>query len=339
MTSIEIKKFSPKSDQYCWTFGGVDPVLRLEPHSILHTWTEDAFSGKITSDKDLPSKVLEPYSTNPQTGPFYVEGAEPGDTLAIHFISIRPSRNWAVSTTIPLFGSLSTTKYTPLLHDTLPEKVWMYKVNEEKNSVTFQASDSNFQTDIPMHPFHGTVGVAPAGSEVRSSLVPEAFGGNMDSPEVCEGSTLFLGVNVKGALFSLGDGHYVQGQGEVCGVAVEGAMETEIGIELIKNRYVEWPVIENDDYIMTVGSYRPLEDAFRIAQTQMIKCLASNYGLSIMDAYQLVSQVNETPIANVVDPNYTVVTKVHKKFLPRGHNFMGGAHNNLRKISNDYQNG
>jgi acetamidase/formamidase len=155
----------------------------------------------------------------------------------------------------------------------------------------------------------------------------------MDSPEVCEGATLFLGVNVKGGLFSLGDGHYVQGQGEVCGVAVEGAMETVIGIEIIKKHYVEWPVIENDNYIMTVGSYRPLEDAFRIAQSQMIKCIASNYGLSMMDAYQLVSQVSETPIANVVDPNYTVVTKVRKQFLPPKNDFMNGAHNNLRKFS------
>lgn len=333
MPRITKREFVPKPDQYAWTFGGVDPVMRVERGSVLKVWTEDAFGGRITSAKDLPSKVLQYPFVNPQSGPFYVEGAEPGDTLALHMIEVKPARDWAMSTTIPLFGSLSATKFTAMLHGALPEKVWRYDVDAKKGRLKFQAVDSDYETWIPLNPFHGTIGVAPAAGEARNVLVPEAFGGNMDSPEARKGVTVYLGVNEKGALFSLGDGHYAQGQGEVCGVAVEGAMETTLGIELIKGRYTEWPAFEDDDYIMTVGSCRPLEDAFRIAQTQMVRCISRDYGLSEMDAYQLVSQVNETPIANVVDTNYTVVAKVNKRFLPAKREFQDGTHARLRALA------
>jgi acetamidase/formamidase len=261
MTKTKVYEFVPKPEQYAWTFGGVDPVLRVEPGSILKLWTEDAFAGKIRSPSDLPSKVLEYPFVNPQTGPFYVEGAEPGDTLAIHFVDVQPARQWAFSTTIPLFGSLTGTQYTAMLQKALPEKVWKYDVDKRKRLVKFRALDSDFEADIPLHPFHGTVGVAPAAFEARNALVPEAYGGNMDTPEACKSATIYLGVNVKGALFSLGDGHYAQGEGEVCGVAVEGAMNTTIAIDLLKRTSCEWPRFENDEYIMTAGSYRPLEDA------------------------------------------------------------------------------
>jgi acetamidase/formamidase len=309
----------------------------VEPGSVLELWTEDAFSGKVTSTKDLPSKVLEYPFVNPQTGPFYVEGAEPGDTLAIHFIDIQAARDWAVSTTIPLFGSLTSTKYTPTLQDGLSEKVWMYEVDKQKKVAKFKAVDSNYEVDIPMHPFHGTVGLAPAAFEARSALVPEAFGGNMDTPEACKGATIYLGVNVKGALFSLGDGHYAQSQGEVCGVAIEGAMNTVIVTDLIKKKYCEWPRFENDHFIMTAGSYRPLEDAFRIAYTQMVRWVSQDFGLSLMDSYQLVSQVAETPVANVVDPNYTVIGKVAKRFLPKKKDLMNSVHLNLKQTATEYE--
>lgn len=336
---VTVRKFVPKPDQYTWTFGGVDPVLRIEPGSVLELWTEDAFAGRIKSAKDLPSKVLEYPFVNPQTGPFYVEGAEKGDTLAIHLIDVRPAREWAASTTIPLFGSLTGTKYTANLQGPLPEKVWMYKVNPRRGTVTFQANDSNYAVDLPLHPFHGTVGVAPAASEVRNVLVPEAFGGNMDTPEVRRGTTVYLGVNVRGGLFSLGDGHYCQGQGEVCGVAVEGAMNTVVAVDLLKKKYCEWPRFEDDNYIMAAGSYRPLEDAFRIAYTQIVKWISEDFGLSMMDSYQLASQVSETPLANVVDPNYTVVGKVRKRFLPGKRDLMSGSHSKLKATAQVYLKG
>ena len=122
---------------------------------------------------------------------------------------------------------------------------------------------------------HGTVGVAPANLEVRSALVPDAFGGNMDTPEMRAGVTCYLGVNVEGALFSLGDGHARQGEGETCGVAVECAMNTVLAVDLIKGSPCAWPRLESDTHLMSAGSARPLEDAFRIAALDLVQWLAA----------------------------------------------------------------
>jgi len=161
-------------------------------------------------------------------------------------------------------------------------------------------------------------------------LVPEAFGGNMDTPEARAGTTIYLGVNVPGALFSLGDGHYTMGEGETCGVAVEGAMNTVLTVDVVKGVFAEWPRLENDDSIMVAGSYRPLEDAFRIAHTQIVQWIAKDTGLSIMDTYQLVSQAARSQIANVCDANYTIVAKVPKRFLPSDIPWMDGVHQKMR---------
>ncbi len=232
--------------------------------------------------------------------------------------------------TVPLFGALTGTHYTQTLQDPLPEKTWIYQVDKAANSVRFQALDSKYETSFPLEPFHGTVGVAPAAFEVRNVLVPEAFGGNMDTPEAKAGATIYLGVNVPGALFSLGDGHYTMGEGETCGVAVEGAMNTVLTVEVVKGVFAEWPRLESDDAIMVAGSYRPLEDAFRIAHTQIVQWIAKDTGLSIMDTYQLVSQAARSRIANVCDANYTVVAKVPKRFLPSDIPWMSGVHQKMR---------
>ena len=186
--------------------------------------------------------------------------------------------------------------------------------------------------DMPMNPMHGTVGVAPASLEVRSALVPDAFGGNMDTPEMRAGTTCYLGVNVEGALLSLGDGHARQGEGETCGVAVETAMDTVAIVDLIKGVQCPWPRLENDEYIMTAGSARPLEDAFRIAQTELIRWVASQCRMDVMDAYQLVSQGVEAPLANVVDVNYTSIAKMPKRYLPGG-TVMDDTHAKLRGMA------
>ena len=169
-----------------------------------------------------------------------------------------------------------------------------------------------------MDPMLGTVGVAPAAGEVRSSLVPDTFGGNMDTPEMRAGATCYLGVNVPGALFSVGDGHYRQGEGEACGTAVEGAMDVTLIVDLIKGGGPAWPRLETDDHLIVVGSSRPLEDAWRVSQVGMVTWLSELYGLDKLDAYQLLSQTSETPLANVVDANYSAVTKVAKALRPAG---------------------
>jgi amidase len=313
-----------------YSFGGAEPVASVKPGTVLSTWTQDCFAGRVRSTSDLVSEVCDPRYINPQTGPFYVEGAEPGDTLAVHFRSIVPRKARGVSTTVPLFGSLTATHFTAMLHDPLPERTWVYEIDNAEGVVRYDALDSKYQVDLPLDPMHGTVGVAPALGEVRSSLTPGDWGGNMDTPEMRTGSTCYLGVNVEGALFSLGDGHARQGEGETCGVAVECAMDTVLVVDLIKGgSATAWPRLEDDEFVMTTGSARPLEDAFRIAHSELVNWVRELTGLSSMDAYQLVSQTALTPIANVVDNNYTVVAKLAKRYLP-GTRVMEGFHDRLR---------
>jgi acetamidase/formamidase len=333
---VDVLSYRPDPSEFAWTFGGVPPVRTVKPGDILELWTEDAWGGKVRTPEDLVSRVLDFRFVNPQTGPFYVEGAEPGDTLAIHFISIEPSREWASSCTVPLFGSLSTTPRTALLHDPLPERVWIYEVDRDERTVTYRATEGEHVAVLPLDPMHGTVGVAPASFEARSSLVPDAHGGNMDTPEMRAGVTCYLGVNVEGALFSLGDGHCRQGEGETCGVAVEAAMDTVITIDLVKERATPWPRLESDTHLMSTGSARPLEDAFRISHADLIAWMGEEHGLEALDAYQLLTQISESPVANVVDPNYTFVTKVKKAYLPRVEAY-GGVHARLREVAASYR--
>jgi acetamidase/formamidase len=332
----DVLTYRPDPTEFAWTFGGVPPVRTVKPGDILELWTEDAFGGKVRGPEDFVSKVTDPRFLNPQTGPFFVEGAEPGDTLAIHFISIEPSRDWASSCTVPLFGSLSTTTRTALLHDPLPERVWIYEVDRETRTVTYRASEGEHVAVLALDPMHGTVGVAPALFEARSSLVPDSHGGNMDTPEMRAGVTCYLGVNVDGALFSIGDGHCRQGEGETCGVAVEAAMDTVLTIDLVKGRATPWPRLESDTHVMSTGSARPLEDAFRISHADLIAWLAEEYGFETLDAYQLLTQISESPVANVVDPNYTFLTKVKKEYLPRVDAY-GGVHARLRQAAARYR--
>ena len=333
---MDVVTYRPDPSEFAWTFGGVPPVRKVKPGDVLELWTEDAFGGKVRGVDDLVSKVIEFPFVNPQTGPFYVEGAEPGDTLAIHFVSIEPSRDWAASCTVPLFGALTSTHQTATLQEPLPEVVWIYEVDAAKRTVTYRARAGGYAVELPLDPMHGTVGVAPASFEARSSLVPDAHGGNMDTPEIRAGATCYLGVNVEGALFSIGDGHCRQGEGETCGVAVEAAMDSVIAIDLVKGRATPWPRLENDSYVMSTGSARPLEDAFRIAHVDMVSWLCEEYGFETLDAYQFLTQVSESPVANVCDPNYTFVTKVAKRYLPRGDAY-GGMHGRLNEVAEGYR--
>ncbi|GAY10831.1 acetamidase/formamidase family protein [Pseudonocardia sp. N23] len=330
---MDVVEYRPQPDQYAWTFGGAAPSHRIAPGTLLKLWTEDAFSGRITSTTDRAGGVLNLAELNPQTGPFFVEGAEPGDTLALHLVDLAPAREWGASTTVPFFGALTATDRTAMLHDALTERTWIYQLDRAANTVLFEATSVDMRLELPCNPMLGTVGVAPAGREVRSSLVPDMFGGNMDTPEMRAGVTCYLQVNVEGALFSVGDGHYRQGEGESCGTAVEGAMDVTLLVELIKGGAGPvWPRIESDTHYVTVGSSRPLEDAWRASQMGMIGWLGELYGLDRLDAYQLLTQISESPLANVVDTNYSAVTKVAKALLPPARAY-GGMHSHLREQS------
>src|SRR6476646_4157538 len=259
MADLNVIPYRPERSNYAWTFGGADPVMRVKPGDVLELWTDDCFTGLVSTVDDLASEKITFPFLNTQTGPFFVEGAEPGDTLALHFVSIEPARDWGVSTTFPLFGALTSTLATVTLQDPLEELVWIYEVDAVRRTVRYEARRSDHTVELPLEPMHGTVGVAPANLEARSALVPGAHGGNMDTPEMRAGTTCYLGVNVPGALFSIGDGHYRQGEGETCGVAVEGAMETTLIVDLIKGRQTPWPRLEDETYIMSTGSGSPTE--------------------------------------------------------------------------------
>jgi acetamidase/formamidase len=326
----EVIEVTPTFEQYAFTFGGVAPLRKIAPGTALRLWSEDAFCGALRSVTDLSGEKIDLRFVNPQTGPFYVVGAEPGDALALHFVSVEPARDWAASATIPFFGGLTSTDRTATLQDPLPDTTWIYQLDRARGTLRFEARYGEFALDLPLAPMLGTVGVAPAGHEVRSSLVPDRFGGNMDTPQMRAGTTCFLGVNVEGALFSIGDGHYRQGEGEACGTAVEGAMTTTLIVDLVKRAAPGWPRLEDDECLMTVGSSRPLEDAWRVSQVEMVTWLGELYGLDQMDGYQLLSQISEVPIANVVDANYSVIAKARKSLLPAADAF-GGLHRDLRE--------
>jgi acetamidase/formamidase len=329
MTTLDIVEFTPTFEQFAFTFGGAAPIRRITPGTVLRLWSEDAFCGALRSVADLSSEKVDLRFVNPQTGPFYVEGAEPGDTLALHFVSLEPARDWAASAAIPFFGGLTSTDRTVTLQDPLPDTTWIYHLDSARGMLQFEARYGEWTAELPLAPMLGTVGVAPAAHEVRSSLVPDRFGGNMDTPQMRAGTTCYLGVNVEGALFSIGDGHYRQGEGESCGTAVEGAMTSTLIVELVKGKAPGWPRLEDDEHLMVVGSSRPLEDAWRTSQVEMITWLGQLYGLHRMDAYQLLSQLSEVPLANVVDANYSVVTKLRKSLLPAAEAF-DGLHRELR---------
>jgi uncharacterized repeat protein (TIGR04076 family) len=259
---------------------------------------------------------MAPGHDNPQTGPFFVTGAEPGDTIAVRILKLEPARNYAVSGFSPGFGAIVGTDKTAILAPDLAETMWKYDVDLAKNVARTKSRDGKYSWEIPLAPFLGCMGVAPTWSEARSTIVPGPFGGNMDCWEVRAGNTVYLGVNVAGALVSFGDGHYAMGEGEIMGAAIEGAMNVEVVVDLIKKKSTPVPRIENGDEVMFVGSGRPLEDAARVAFKAMVGYVRAANGMSELDAYQFVSQNTKAPIVQLVDPEYTVMVKLEKKRIP-----------------------
>ena len=255
----------------------------------------------------------------------------------MHFLSIEPREARGFSSTVPFFGSLTATPTTAMLHPALEERTWVYELDRVDRLVRYAALDSPFTVDLPLDPMHGTVGVAPAGGEAFASITPGAHGGNMDTPELRAGTTAYFGVNVPGAQLAIGDGHCRQGEGEVCGTAVEAAMRTVVVVDLIKGAGTPWPRLESDEFLMSTGSARPLEDAYRVSQHDLVTWAAELTGWDTLDAYQLVSQAGLAPTGNVVDTNYTMVAKLAKRYLGReGVVVADGVHDRLRETGAAY---
>jgi amidase len=296
-----------------YVYGVAPPVARIHPGNILEANSLDCFGNVIKKPGDTLALVK---GDNPLTGPFFIEGAEPGDTLVIKILDLQVDGDQGIGAFAPGFGAINETNYTPMLHAPLPEKIWFYPIDHADNTATFQALDSRYQVKIPLHPFLGCIGVAPANGEARSSVVPAEFGGNMDAPEASAGNTLYLPVNVKGGLFYFGDGHAAMGDGEIAGTAVEVAMKARLRIDIVKGKHTNWPRFENEKEIMCAGIYRPVDDALRIAFTELVAWIHADYGLSELDAYELLSKVGKIHLTEMVDPNYVVIASVEKKYLP-----------------------
>jgi acetamidase/formamidase len=311
-----VLRYIPKHEDLKYTFGGVAPTHHIAPGTRIITWTEDCYDGAVTRQDQLPSKVAPIGHDNPQTGPFYVDGAEPGDTLAIRIEKLEPARDHGISSLFPGFGALNGTDRTAMLQPDLPERVWFYDVDRVKGVARTHSYDGKHTWEVPLAPFLGCLGVSPGNGEARSTIVPDDFGGNMDCPEVRAGNTVYLGVRVPGALVSFGDGHYAMGDGEIIGTAIEGAMNVELVVDLIKHRKTPWPRIENAEWMMSLGAARPLEDAARVAFKDMVEWVMEKTGLDSLDAYQFVSQNAVAPVTEMVDPLYTVLVKIRKSRLP-----------------------
>ena len=290
-----------------------EPMVRVRPSERVTIHTDDAFESRITKKVDLPSRALATAKfLNPQTGPIYVEGAEPGDSLAVRIESIEPTRDFAVSVLIPYFGGLTSTNLTRTLQEPLPERVWIWDLVDGGNNLV----NEELGVKLPWQPFLGTLAVAPD-LEAITALAPGPFGGNMDVPDVKPGNTVYLPVWNSGALVYTGDCHARQGQGELCGVALEITSKVTVVFEVIKDKAIEWPRIESDEAIMVVGSARPMEDAARIANTELILWLEQEYGYDRWDAYQLLTQAGGLYVGNMVDTTYSLVASIEKKYLSR----------------------
>jgi acetamidase/formamidase len=309
----DVVQYHATIDVVKYVYGAAPPVARLRPGNILEANSLDCFGNAIKKPGDTLALTK---GDNPLTGPFFIEGAEPGDTLVVHILDLQVDGDQGLGAFAPGFGALNQTNYTPMLHAPLPEKIWFYPIDHASNTATFQALDSNYKVKIPLHPFLGCIGVAPAGGEARSSIVPAEFGGNMDAPEVSTGNTLYLLVNVAGGLLYFGDGHAVMGDGEIAGTAVEVPMKVRLQVDVVKGKHSNWPRFENDKEIMAAGIYRPVDDAVRIAFTELVGWIHADYGLSELDAYELLSQVGKAHLTEMVDPNYVVVASIEKKYLP-----------------------
>ena len=288
------------------SFAVREPVVRLSPGDTL---VSETMNGAFLPEAER--------SRAGEVGPIYIEGAERGDTLVVRVVRLQLNRDRAFSGTSAGFAALTMTNLTAMLHDPVPARRFVWELDLEANTGTLALPASGKEAvTVELAPMLGRMAVAPDRGEVIWNAAPGNFGGNMDTPEIRQGATVYLPVFENGAYFYFGDVHALQGEGEITGTGLETTAEVTFDFDLIKGKSIAWPRIENDEYIMVAGSVRPLMDAFRIAHTEMVLWLEGEYGLDRWEALQLLSQLGKARIGNVVDPNYTVVAMFPKKHLP-----------------------
>ena len=299
-----VHTFSP--DRFYNTFSFAHPpALRIKPGDRVITKTIDA------GGTDWNGKPVAP-GPNPQTGPFFIEGAEPGDMIAVTFTKIEINRTTAYSG-----GALAPYTVTPgsILGRTerqAPRANWI--LDKAKNVARLDNDDIG-GLELRLRPMLGCVGTAPPRKEAISTATPGPFGGNMDYAGLNQGVKVMLPVNEPGALLFIGDGHALQGEGEVVGTGLETSMDVEFSVQLVKKSQIQWPRLENDTHMMVLGSERSLIEALQQATSEMHRWLMQDYGMSERGASLLMGQALEYEVANVVDPRFTMVAKMRKSVL------------------------
>ena len=305
------------------------PVASAETHRLMPTTGHSTFAVRAPILTVKPGDVLESQTLwgewyekaagkwPGEVGPIAVEGADPGDTLVVEVLKVRPNRDTAVSTQGGSFGALVPDRGTAMLNEPFPRGRYVWQLDRQRMTGRLDLPESAIKSiTVPLRPMLGRVATAPEGAEEFDGLWPGPFGGNMDTADVREGTTVYLPVFHTGALFYFGDGHALQGDGEVCGSGLETSMDVAFRFALRKKKAIAWPRLEDAEHVMVAGSARPLSDALRIAFVELIGWLVDDYGFSKPEAYQVVSQLAVVRVANMVDPLYTVVAKFPKAHLP-----------------------
>lgn len=292
---------------YHTAIGAHEPVLHIADGDTVLTSTVDAGGHDYTGERVSPGG-------NPQTGPFYVEGAEPGDTLAVHLDHLRPNREWGYSATV-----VAANVVDPWYVRELPDggrAEW--KIDLEAGTATLVKPETRLGAlTLPLDPMLGCFGVAPPRGQAISTATSAEHGGNMDYRGFRTGVTVYFPVFVPGALLHVGDGHAVQGDGEIVGTGIEISFDVRFTVRLLKQKFIRWPRGENADYLFTVGNARPLDQCVQHATTEMLRWLQDDYGLDGVAASILLGQCVEYDLGNVFDPAYTMVCKIRKSLLPR----------------------
>jgi len=282
----------------------IPPVLRVPSGSVIQVDTQEASARQLSvtsTAADLASITFDPI--HPLTGPVYVEGAMPGDVLAVTIHSIELG-DWGWVGVFPGFGFLP--------HDFTEPFLRTFALGKDAKSVRL----TNTIT-VPLEPFAGVMGVAPATDEMLSTIPPRANGGNMDNPFMVAGTTVYFPVFVEGALFSIGDTHAAQGLGEICGTAIEAPMTIIYQVEVLKDAHkLKEPHYETDDVYAVTAFAETIDEAARKASRYMIDYLEAVHGLNRTEAYVLCSLAGDLHIAEVVDvPNVLVAMHMSKKVL------------------------
>lgn len=273
--------------------------------------TVDAFGNRLRSPDDLPSYLSGYPHVNPQTGPLFIEGAEPGDTLVVTIEDIRPTRDHAVTALVPNYGLLTGTDTTATLQPPLPEQTRLLPIEPSTEQPEYVRLGPNLT--VPWRPFLGTIGVAPL-LEAPGSLTCGPWGGNLDLPDLRPGSELHLAVHHPGALLFTGDAHACQGDGEITGVAAEIPAIVRLRLRVRRDSPPPpWPRVLTNDELICVGCARPFEDACRIACRELVRWLVERGGTDEIEAYHLLGQAVRLRPGNLVNPNYSVAAAVDRR--------------------------